>query len=174
MLSRFSNTIKASNNFFKFDILFILSGPEPQRTIFEKIILKQLEKNKHLKTLIVRGITEVDEIKNNSENIKMINHLESEKLANAIKESEIIICRPGYSSIMDVAAMGKKAIFVPTPGQTEQEYLGKYFKRENIFYSISQKNFNILNSIENSKSYSGIMIESNFQKLNERIEQLLK
>ena len=174
LLSRFSNTIKASNNFFKYDILFILSGPEPQRTIFEKIILKQLEKNKHLKILIIRGITEVDEIKNISENIKMINHLETEKLAKATKESEIIICRPGYSSIMDIAAMGKKAIFIPTPGQTEQEYLGKYYKNKKLFYSVSQKNFDILNSIENSKSYSGIIIENNFQKLNERIEQLLK
>ena len=175
LLSRFSNTAqKPATCINKHDILFILSGPEPQRTIFENIILEQSKKIKYMKMLIVRGITEVDEIKNISENIQLVNHLETEKLANAIKESEIIICRPGYSSIMDIAILGKKAILVPTPGQTEQEHLGWYYKQKNIYYSVDQQNFNIIDSIESSKNYYGIIVNNDVQNLNERIKLLLK
>jgi len=175
LLSRFAEPLQTNNeNTFKHNVLCILSGPEPQRTVFEDIILHQLQEIKNMKVLILRGITETDEIKNISENVQMVNHLETTQLEREITSSEMIICRPGYSSIMDIVTLGKKAVFVPTPGQTEQEYLGKYYKERKLFYSISQQQFNLIDSIEKSKDYSGFKINSEQEKLNERIRFLLK
>ena len=173
-LSRFSNaSLEELEYEQKYDVLFILSGPEPQRTIFENIILDQVKDNTSLKSLIVRGITEAAESKNISENVCIINHLETNELAKAIAESAIIVCRPGYSSIMDIAALGKKAVFVPTPGQTEQEYLAEYYKKKNLFFSVNQKKFNLQEAIDKSRLYCGLKIKVDYESLDKRINILL-
>lgn len=174
MLSRFTKFVTSSQEQkTPNDLLVILSGPEPQRTIFENIILKQLNVIKDLKVLIVRGITESNEITNISENIRMVSHLPTQQMAQAISEAGIVLCRPGYSSIMDLVTLGKKAIFVPTPGQTEQEYLATYYLRKNIFYTAKQKRFNISKAIEKSSFYSGLKATNDSKVLDERINALL-
>ena len=155
-----------------YDVLVMLSGPEPQRTILEENILKQLKETK-LKGVVVRGITEKSEHYNFTENIKVFSHLESDELINYILRSKIIICRPGYSSIMDLTALGKKAIFIPTPGQTEQEYLAQRFLNKKIFYSVKQKYFNLLNAIEKSEEYSGFLLKFDSTQLDKRIAHLI-
>ncbi|OQX80049.1 MAG: hypothetical protein B6D61_02530, partial [Bacteroidetes bacterium 4484_249] len=125
-LSRFKNSISENlrnkkTKGFAYDFLVMLSGPEPQRTILEKRITKQLDKSE-LKGAIVSGKPETDEKHTLNENTEVYSHLETSKLKQLIIDSEIIISRPGYSTIMDLAVLGKKAIFIPTPGQTEQEY----------------------------------------------------
>jgi UDP-N-acetylglucosamine:LPS N-acetylglucosamine transferase len=74
-----------------------------------------------------------------------------------IASSELIVCRSGYSSIMDLHAMKKKAIFIPTPGQTEQEYLARELERMGIAFYQSQRQFNLLEAIAKSKKYSGFV-----------------
>ena len=155
-----------------YDVLVMLSGPEPQRTVLEENILKQLKETK-LKSIVVRGITEKSEHYNFSENIKVFSHLESDELINYILGSKIIICRPGYSSIMDLTALGKKAIFIPTPGQTEQEYLAQRFLNKKMFYSVKQKDFNLLNAIEKSEEYSGFLLKFDSTQIDKRIAQLI-
>ncbi|NVN93882.1 MAG: glycosyltransferase [Bacteroidetes bacterium] len=170
-LSRFKN--RTPNDYSNpLELLVLLSGPEPQRTIFEEIILKQLE-NKTIKTIIVRGITEEDEVQTISENLSIYSHLDTNSLQKLIQQSEMILCRSGYSTIMDIAVFGKKAILVPTPGQTEQEYLAQYYKEKKYFYSVSQKLFNLEEALSHSKKYSGIQVKSNGVELNERVKALL-
>ena len=72
-----------------------------------------------------------------------------------ISQSKLIICRSGYSTVMDLAKLGKKAIFIPTPGQTEQEYLANYYMTKNISFTQNQKEFNLDLAITKSKSFSG-------------------
>jgi uncharacterized protein (TIGR00661 family) len=150
-LSRFINGFIEPK---KYDLLVILSGPEPQRTVFEKKILLQV-KEVEKKILIVQGITEKNEKRKISENVEMISHLISEELQKQILSSEIILSRPGYSTVMDLAVLGKKAIFVPTPGQTEQEYLASYFSEKKIAYSVSQNKFDLKIALEESGKYKG-------------------
>lgn len=127
----------------KYDLCIILSGPEPQRAVFEKIILKGLP---HLegKVYLVRGLpgeTGIPEIENLSLEIK--NHLPAYELSNIIQQSKMVIARCGYSTIMDLVKLQKKAILVPTPGQTEQEYLGGYLHQQKFFYCIDQGAFSL-------------------------------
>jgi uncharacterized protein (TIGR00661 family) len=139
----------------KYDFLAIVSGPEPQRTIFEKGIIKALQKRKE-KSLIVLGKTELNDTKEIGA-LTIKSHLNAKDLNHAILQSDLIICRSGYSTIMDLEKLGKKAFLIPTPGQTEQEYLAKKLDKKNICYSQSQNKFDFEKAIIESKKFTGFL-----------------
>ena len=143
----------------KYDFLAIVSGPEPQRTILENGLVKALQ-NREEKSLIVLGKPEVNTI-NQIGNLTIKSHLDAKDLNTAISQSELIICRSGYSTVMDLAKLRRKAIFIPTPGQTEQEYLANNFKNLGICYTQNQNDFNFEIALEKSKNYTGFNTEIN-------------
>ncbi len=126
----------------RYDILVILSGPEPQRSILETILLAELKKYNGA-VLLVRGVVEEEEIRKKKKNIEIVNFLTSDSLAKAINSADCIISRSGYTSIMDLAALQKKVFFIPTPGQTEQEYLAKRLKEKGIAPYSKQESFKV-------------------------------
>jgi uncharacterized protein (TIGR00661 family) len=141
LLSRFS--AQEEHKAMQRDLLVVLSGPEPQRTVLEKKLIRQIEEVGNIKALIVRGIPGGKGLKINH-NIEMVPHLDKNALLDKILTSKVILARPGYSTLMDLAAIGgKRAIFIPTPGQTEQEYLAMFLESENIAVSCSQKRFSL-------------------------------
>ena len=145
VLSRFSiqeNTVK------KFDVCVLLSGPEPQRTILENILLKQLNKSINLKILFVRGLPQMAEKINISTTIEVVNHLRQHDLLNAICSSEIVIARSGYTTVMELMTLQKKSILIATPGQTEQEYLANHLSQQGNCLSYSQDNIDIIDAIK--------------------------
>ena len=150
-LTRFK---KNSNIPKEYDILIILSGPEPQRTVLENIMMEQL-KTIQRKSLVVRGIPEKSQHIKLSEWISVVSSLDSETLNRAMLASDIIISRPGYSTIMDLDVLGKRAIFIPTPGQTEQEYLAAELKKSGKFYMQQQEKFSLIDALEQAKLYPG-------------------
>ncbi len=152
-------------------LLILLSGPEPQRTIFEKLILNQVAAIKY-KTLIVQGLTQTHEVKQLSPNVTMVSYLTASNLKDIILSAELIVSRSGYSTIMDLAATHSKALLVPTPGQTEQEYLAKKFNDAGIFYAVTQEDFSV-EAIEKAKTFTGISSEQNMQLLQARLKALL-
>jgi len=148
----------------KYDIAIILSGPEPQRSYFEEIILNQLKKYEK-EVIVVRGKVDSENEYALNENVIVKNYCLSQELNRIINQSDLIISRSGYSSIMDMAKLGKKAIFVPTPGQTEQEYLAKFLKDKKHFYSMQQKDFDLVKALEESKNYFGLMLETDLNEI---------
>lgn len=107
-------------------LLVLLSGPEPQRSLLEEKVLQQLSVLQ-LPAVVVRGLpSSSTAITGSYPLLQFFDHLNSEQLQQLIAQSAIIISRPGYSTIMDVLPIGKQCIFIPTPGQTEQEYLAAY------------------------------------------------
>jgi len=137
----------------KYKLCFILSGPEPQRTSFEKIVMKSIKERKE-RVVIILGKTEEKNIITKS-NLTIISSSNSSEINKYILESEIIISRSGYTTIMDLQKLQAQAIFVPTPGQTEQEYLAKYLEKKKICFYQKQKEFNLKEAINISKKYSG-------------------
>ncbi len=125
-----------------YDILVILSGPEPQKSMLETILLKELKKYNG-KILFIQGRIEEEEQRSIQKNIEIVNFLTSEELSKAINTSDFIIARSGYTTIMDLAALQKKAFFIPTPGQTEQEYLAKRLKEKGIAPYSNQNIFKV-------------------------------
>lgn len=138
----------------KYDAIAVLSGPEPQRTFLEKAIFEQV-RELDLKILIVQGKTErMSEVKQ-IENVKIVSFLTSKELNESIMESEIMICRSGYSSIMDLVKLQKKALLIPTPDQTEQEYLAEILFQKGLFYYQNQKDFDLEKGIKKAIQFKG-------------------
>lgn len=112
----------------KYDVIVVLSGPEPQRSILEDELLSQAMALPKYQFLFVQGKTEVAEEQQLAGHIKAISFLTSKQLNQALLASKYIVSRTGYSTLMDLHAIGRPALLIPTPGQTEQEYLGHYLK----------------------------------------------
>jgi uncharacterized protein (TIGR00661 family) len=139
----------------KYDVLVICSGPEPQRTTFENMMMEQLRQST-LKSLLVKGLPGLKEDEGISEsNLVVRNFMNANELNEAIEASDIIISRSGYSTIMDLAKLGKQAIFVPTPNQTEQEYIAKELMQRGIAFSIEQSEFNLNTALLEAKKFAG-------------------
>ncbi|MFT4155681.1 glycosyltransferase family protein [Parafilimonas sp.] len=117
--------------------MVIISGPEPQRSIFEGKILELAAKIND-KFMIVRGLPGDDSQKPASSNCMLFNHLGTEEMQTAMQQSEFIISRCGYTTVMEVLSLQKKSVFIPTPGQTEQEYLAKHLFSQNWSYTFNQ------------------------------------
>ena len=167
-LSRFKYTKTEK----KYKILSIISGPDPARTKLKDSIIRELSLLKE-KSLILLGETTKKEDYTIG-NCRIISHAKSEKINQYILESEIILTRSGYSTIMDLTKLGSKAIFIPTTGKTEQEYLSKLYKRRNLCFCISEKKFNLKNSITNSLKYNGFRINKENDMLKDVILPFLR
>jgi uncharacterized protein (TIGR00661 family) len=135
----------------KHDLLVLLSGPEPQRSIFENLLIEQTQNVKR-NIVLVRGLPAEETILEIN-GIKIYNHLPAQALNELMLASKIIIARSGYTTVMDIATLQQKAIFVPTPGQTEQEYLAEYLAQKKYCIAETQDGFNLqkaLDKLENS------------------------
>jgi len=152
-LSRFNATAQPEQT-AQYDVMAIISGPEPQRSIFEKRVSEQLFQS-NLKALIVFGIPEGKAGREKKGRLEMASHLGAEEMEKAIRSSSLIISRSGYSTVMDLAALAKKAVFIPTPGQTEQEYLAHYFSEKKVAYFQEQSEFNLDKALKEAEKYSG-------------------
>jgi uncharacterized protein (TIGR00661 family) len=149
-LSRFEKIDAA----IKYDLCVILSGPEPQRSIFEKIILIGLKDFKG-SVFLLRGLPGNSLLpESNYNSLQIHNHLAAAELNLVLQQSKIIICRAGYTTIMDLVKLQKKAILVPTPGQTEQAYLACYLQEQNLFCSVQQKDFSVGDALKKAADFS--------------------
>jgi predicted glycosyltransferase len=134
-------------------LLIILSGPEPQRSLLEKKIIKDASTYRGTAT-IVRGLPGYSASFLPSTNmVRFYNHLESSELNKEMQRAEYIVSRTGYSTIMDVMKLRKKTILIPTPGQTEQKYLSDYLLQKKIAFTISGKDFSLMNSLQKAKQF---------------------
>ena len=133
------------------DILAIFSGPEPQRTLLEETVLPQL-KASGLKFRAVRGLPALQGAADSND---IVNFLSASELQLWIEAATLVVARSGYSTVMDMKALGKKVVFIPTPGQTEQEYLAQRLMDSRIAFSMSQDEFDLQTAIKESKKFSG-------------------
>ena len=151
-LSRLSHQPQAAQN----DILVVLSGPEPQRSILEQKIIAQA-KTIDRQFVIVSGQTKTYEVEQLEPNIKRYSYMTSQNLNASILNSKVIIARSGYSTLMDLVQLQcQQVIFIPTPGQTEQEFLAKRFYEKKQFYYQNQKDLNLTLALKELKKFSGL------------------
>lgn len=170
ILSRFKKLTLES----KYDVAVVLSGPEPQRSMLEDIISRQI-RSQQLKTIMIRGVVEGDGSWVQEGGVTTVNFLQAAKLEEVINQSKIVIARSGYSTIMDLARLGKKAILIPTPGQTEQEYLANRLLSKGMCYTVSQKDFDLRVALTAADSFTGFSnIEQENGLLLKAIDEVLK
>lgn len=135
-------------------ITAIISGPEPQRSIFEDLLVKQLTEMK-IPATIIGGKTENEQITETKGLLTLISHTTTEETSAILAASDLVICRSGYSSAMDMAVTGSTALFVPTPGQTEQKHLAQLYYSTGKAYCKKQENLNLKKDIYKAMVYPG-------------------
>ena len=145
----------------RYKLMVIISGPEPQRTLLESNLLKETQKYKG-NVLFVRGKIEDEQHFCQEGNVTVYNYMNSTQLETAFNESELVLSRSGYTTVLDLAKLGKKAFFIPTPGQYEQEYLAERLQKENLVPYCKQEDFKI-EMLETVTDFKGLAsFESRF------------
>lgn len=156
LLSRFKPITTA----IEFDICVLLSGPEPQRTMLETLLLQQVGQLP-FSVLLVRGrpadknssnISTIDSLPI-PPNVQMVHHLDTDALGQAIQQSKIVICRSGYTTLMELLPLKKKMILIPTPGQTEQEYLAAMFLQRKWAMTVEQNRFELSTVLKQAEQF---------------------
>lgn len=132
-LSRLSEKVNGS----ACRLLVLISGPEPQRTIFEQEVIQWLISNPGEAVVILGKPGSVDALPLVS-GVRFFHHLPASSLNELIHGADLILARCGYSTVMDLALLQKKAVLIPTPGQKEQEYLARHLAGKKLFSCISQ------------------------------------
>lgn len=142
--SRFSlydDTVPSSEE----NIVALISGPEPQRTFFEQKLLEQLQKINQ-PSVLIRGVVSAEENLQMG-NVRVIHYLHGEELRKVLSSAKLIVSRPGYSTLMDLSYLNKKSLFIPTPGQTEQEFLAENMANEACAIVQKQSQLNIAKAL---------------------------
>lgn len=153
-------------------LLIMLSGPEPQRTLLEIRILDALHTYKGPATL-VRGLPASAELPVSADNHQFFNHLPADKLGEALSSAFLVICRSGYSSVMDLVATNTPAVLIPTPGQTEQEYLARHLQEEGYFPFVRQEIFTLESALHLAGSFHFRKDKPDFQAHIQLLEEFL-
>ncbi|MBS4012581.1 MAG: glycosyltransferase [Bacteroidetes bacterium] len=177
ILSRFSGLEHLNgdnplpNEFPNDFVLVMLSGPEPQRSLLEQKLALEFSKLNEA-AVFLRGLASSDK-STITENQVWFDHLNTSQILFLIKNAKLVVCRSGYSTIMDLAVFNKKALLIPTPGQTEQEYLAELYHRNNWSYRVIQSSIDIKNQLELAKKTTGIpSINNQSQLLDKALKQL--
>lgn len=136
-------------------ILVLLSGPEPMRNILEQKILRQIGQMSNYLFTFVAGKPLGHIPENLPPEIVYYSHLHGKELYMALQQADLVICRSGYSTLMDLAWMGKKAVLIPTPGQTEQEYLARLLMQKKIVCVQKQDELDLATALPQAFAYDG-------------------
>jgi len=162
---------KRKNTKKNIDYFISISGPEPQRTMLEKKILTQIN---DLDGSIIITLGKSEEIiKTNNKKINIYSFLPKEKREDLLNRSKLVISRSGYSTIMDLALTGTKALMIPTPGQIEQEYLSQYHNIKKTFFSVNQNKIRLVKDVDKARKMTGIKKECNIKKTVDNIMNII-
>lgn len=153
----------------KYDVIAVLSGPEPQRTILENILLPQLM-DSHLSYRVVRGLPLLTSARTDH---RIVDFLASAELQEELMAADLVIARSGFSTVMDMQALSRKVVFIPTPGQTEQEYLAQRLMEKGIAFFMPQDKFSLRAAISGSRNFSGFQPVPKNTLLKEAVQRIL-
>lgn len=152
----------------------ILSGPEPQRSILKQKLTAILKAQK-VPAVMLEGKPGKTGESYTLENILYYKHLPPDETIKLLRRSETIITRSGYTTIMELITLGMSALLIPTPGQTEQEYLAEYLSGKGWFCTVSQKDIkNNMSVTSATVSLPSVFVEESERLLGIALSELLE
>ena len=164
LLNRFAKEHPIKNSTSPSLLLLMLSGPEPQRSILEEKFRNELKQYPSAFTLVCGKPQQSNaSLSSAAPNLELVygaqestiyDHLEAADLAREIENAAIIICRSGYTSLMELLPLGKKLILIPTPGQAEQEYLASYCMQKGFAISVPQEDFSLMDALHKAATFA--------------------
>jgi len=172
-VSRFMDSWDGTMPEQKYDVAAVISGVEPQRQMFEDKLIEQFMDLTDLRVILVQGKSDRDETKELRPGFTIKSYMATEEMMQTFLASKHIICRSGYSTILDLAVLKQSALMVPTPGQTEQVYLGRWLTRKKLIVAQSQKKFDVRSGLEELKKVQGFDLQIDDSSLNAAIDDFL-
>ncbi len=153
------------------DVLVSISGPEPQRTFLEEKVLADIRSIPGKKVVLL-GKSEEEQLLSEDSYLTVYNHLPRENMNALLNRAKIIVSRPGYTTLMELAELGRKALLIPTPGQTEQIYLAKRLMDQNLYFSVEQSKLDLARDLQKATQFPGLQRSGETQKSVERLLQI--
>jgi len=161
----------------QYDCAFVLSGPEPQRSYLERSFVDQLTSILPAKCILIRGSKSAPplEIKDQRArtSLEVRDLVDGKELNSIMCSSRQIVCRSGYSTLLDLCIIGKSALLIPTPGQPEQEYLANELLRKGLFHCVDQEALDLPADLARAATFTGFQGINLGQPLGERLDQLM-
>ncbi|MBK9256553.1 MAG: glycosyltransferase [Saprospiraceae bacterium] len=127
----------------KGDLAVLLTGPEPQRSNLESLLLPYLEQLKQFQIVLIRGAAK-NKITKTSSHIRVLELVGTTEMEEILNSCQLLISRSGYTTLMDIEKLKIKAVFIPTPGQPEQEYLAENASVQDRYVMVKQDNLSTL------------------------------
>ena len=137
------------------DVFISVSGAEPQRSIFERLVLSQTSKLKG-KVIVTLGRPEAPGMVTLNGHVTVYGYLNRAQQQGMMNRARLIVSRSGYTTLMELAALGKKALLVPTVGQSEQEYLAAHHRRMGHVHAIHQSKLDLERDVAVAHSCRGL------------------
>lgn len=154
----------STNSTSKKNLLFVLSGPEPQRQLLETAIRNEVQHLTDYHLILIRGTLAPYSDETDAFFDEIVDLSKGKELLKYIQDAELVISRSGYSTLMDLIYLQKKMLLIPTPGQTEQIYLAEYFQEQTWAIQTSQENLNLSTSIELALALSPPIIKVSYSE----------
>lgn len=137
------------------DYFFSISGAEPQRTLLEQRVLAGLPKLSG-RIVVTLGRPELGGAARKIGGATVHGYLDREQQAEMLNRARLVITRSGYTTLMELATLGKRALFVPTPGQSEQEYLAHFHCARGQVWSVDQHQLDLVQDIARAEAAPGL------------------
>ncbi|MEF8794417.1 glycosyltransferase [Thiohalorhabdus sp.] len=137
------------------DYFISISGAEPQRTLFEERVLAQVA-DLPGRVVVALGKPDSETRKPDQDRVVIYNYLNRQDQQAMMNRARLVICRSGYTTLMELAQLHKPALFVPTPGQSEQEHLADYHCHRGHTYAVSQNDLDLPRDVAEAERYPGL------------------
>ncbi|MGH8151366.1 MAG: glycosyltransferase [Rhodanobacteraceae bacterium] len=137
------------------DVFFSVSGIEPQRGLLEQMVLEALPKLSG-RIVVTLGQPGHGGERREIAGATVYGYLDRARQGEMLNRAKLVMTRSGYTTLMELAALGRKALFVATPGQSEQEYLARFHRDRGHVWSVEQKHVDMPRDLERAKGASGI------------------
>ncbi|HEX5962032.1 MAG TPA: glycosyltransferase, partial [Rhodanobacteraceae bacterium] len=137
------------------DVFFSVSGIEPQRGLLEKLVLEALPKLTG-RIVVTLGRPRDAGERREIAGVTVYGYLDRNRQAEMLNRAKLVMTRSGYTTLMELAGLGRKALFVATPGQSEQEYLARFHRERGHVWSVEQRQLDIPRDLERARAAHGI------------------
>lgn len=137
------------------DYFITVSGAEPQRSIFERLVLEQLHDLKG-EVVVALGKPDVPRSVASDGRVEVHSFMDRKQQEEMMNRARLVVSRSGYTTMMELAELGKQALLIPTVGQSEQEYLGAYHEKLGTMHTVTQPHLSLARDVEVANAYSGI------------------
>jgi len=151
------------------DLFISISGPDPPRAQMEALILGHVRELDMGRIVVTLGKPEARGVQSLTDRVTVYGFLDRAGQQEMLNRAKMVVCRSGYTTMMELAELRKRALIIPTPGQTEQEYLGRYCRERGFFHSVSQYELDLVRDVEIARQTTGAPMMCHTQANVERL-----